>query len=254
MMLAERGPRATAGWPRATTSSPSARPVAERATWRPHSAMAHPEGLRVLHPNHGSRPAAANGTPEPRLPRTSPSSTSSMLIATCHPERSRRDQRRAYAARYERRSIMITANQTFAGTASSRIRPCRRCGPPRPASRGKLSSARHRAHSQRHPKRTTEKGHLSLSQIGPGVSSSLDPETTHGHAQNSAVDTSPTMSLTIHQRCRATDDGLPCPLEAAGFDQGTEGQHSLSAGDPPAHAGALHALCHQGLVGSLDHA
>ena len=59
-------------------------------------------------------------------------------------------------------------------------------------------------HSQRHPKRTTEKGHLSLSQIGPGVSSSLDPETTHGHAQNNAVDTSPTMSLTIHPRCRAT--------------------------------------------------
>ena len=33
-----------------------------------------------------------------------------------------------------------------------------------------------------------------------------------------------------------------------------EGQNSLSADDPPAHAGALHALCHQGLVGSLDHA
>ena len=60
-------------------------------------------------------------------------------------------------------------------------------------------------HSQRHPKRTTEKGHLILSQIGPGVSSSLDPETTHGHAQNNAVDTSPTMSLTIHPRCRATN-------------------------------------------------
>ena len=43
-------------------------------------------------------------------------------------------------------------------------------------------------------------------------------------------------------------------LEAAGFDQGAEGQNSLSADDPPAHAGALHALCHQGLVGSLDHA
>ena len=28
----------------------------------------------------------------------------------------------------------------------------------------------------------------------------------------------------------------------------------LSAGDPPAHAGALHALGHQGLVGRLDHA
>ena len=50
------------------------------------------------------------------------------------------------------------------------------------------------------------------------------------------------------------DQGLPCPLEAAGFDQGAEGQNSLSADDPPAHAGALHALCHQGLVGSLDHA
>ena len=47
------------------------------------------------------------------------------------------------------------------------------------------------------------------------------------------------------------DDGLPClpcPVEASGFDQGAEGQHSLSAGDPPAHAGALHALGHQGLV------
>ena len=33
-----------------------------------------------------------------------------------------------------------------------------------------------------------------------------------------------------------------------------EGQNSLSADDPPAHAGALHALCHQGLVGSFDHA
>ena len=50
------------------------------------------------------------------------------------------------------------------------------------------------------------------------------------------------------------DQGLPCPLEAAGFDQGADGQNSLSADDPPAHAGALHALCHQGLVGSLDHA
>ena len=49
------------------------------------------------------------------------------------------------------------------------------------------------------------------------------------------------------------DDGLPCPVEASGFDQGAEGQHSLSAGDPPAHAGALHALGHQGLVGRLDH-
>ena len=94
----------------------------------------------------------------------------------------------------------------------------RRCDrPPRPSrrhlrdERGKLQApcgprARdiETRHSQRHPKRTTEKGHLSLSQIGPGVSSSLDPETTHGHAQNSAVDTSPTMSLTIHQRGRAT--------------------------------------------------
>ena len=31
------------------------------------------------------------------------------------------------------------------------------------------------------------------------------------------------------------------------IDQGAEGQNSLSADDPPAHAGALHALCHQGL-------
>ena len=124
------------------------------------------------------------------------------------------------AARYERRSIMITANQPFGGwdgifpdkamtvAAIDRLRPSRRhlrdergklqapCGP-----RARDIETRH---SQRHPKRTTEKGHLSLSQIGPGVSSSLDPETTHGHAQNSAVDTSPTMSLTIHQRCRAT--------------------------------------------------
>ena len=33
-----------------------------------------------------------------------------------------------------------------------------------------------------HPKRTTEKGDLILSQICPSVSLSLDPETTHGHA------------------------------------------------------------------------
>ena len=124
------------------------------------------------------------------------------------------------AARYERRSIMITANQPFGGwdgifPDKGHDRRCDR--PPRPSrrhlrdERGKLQApcgprARdiETRHSQRYPKRTTEKGHLSLSQIGPGVSSSLDPETTHGHAQNSAVDTSPTMSLTIHQRCRAT--------------------------------------------------
>ncbi len=37
---------------------------------------------------------------------------------------------------------------------------------------------------------------------------------------------------------------------ASGFDQGAEGQHSLSAGDPPAHTGALHALGHQVLFGA----
>ena len=64
---------------RATTSSPSARPVAERATWRPHLAM------------RSSTRATGCCSPEPRisssgckrhartsrLPRTSPSSTSS---------------------------------------------------------------------------------------------------------------------------------------------------------------------------------
>ena len=47
-------------------------------------------------------------------------------------------------------------------------------------------------------------------------------------------------------------EACPCAVEASGFDEGADGEHGLPALDAPSHAGALHSLCSEYLVGGFD--
>ena len=106
---------------RAITSSPLARPAAARATWQPRLAMrssrkatgwCSPE-LRIS--SSGCRRHARTS----RWPTTSPGSTSSILLILDDLSYVQKDQAETsvlfelIATRYERRSIMITANRPF---------------------------------------------------------------------------------------------------------------------------------------------